>query len=160
MEYRDLYDSNRILTGEKILKGEPIPENNYIMMVVIFIENENHEFLIQKRSANKGGKWATTGGHPKSGETSLQGIITEVKEELGIEIKNPILFKQASGKDTFCDLYYLRENININTITIQKEEVDEVKWAKIEDINLLMENGMFNKGHYMMFKDCLEYLEK
>ena len=48
MEYRDLYNSDRILTGEKILKGEQIPENNYIMMVVIFIENNNHEFLIQK----------------------------------------------------------------------------------------------------------------
>ncbi len=160
MEYRDLYNSDRILTGEKILKGEQIPENNYIMMVVIFIENDNHEFLIQKRTIVKGGKWATTGGHPKSGETSLQGIITEVKEELGIDIKNPILFKQASGKDTFCDLYYLKQNININKIFIQKEEVDDVKWASIEEINELMEKGVFNKGHYMMFKDCLKYLNK
>lgn len=138
MEYRDLYNSDRILTGEKILKGEQIPENNYIMMVVIFIENDNHEFLIQKRTIVKGGKWATTGGHPKSCETSLQGIITEVKEELGIDIKNPILFKQASGKDTFCDLYYLKQNIDINKIVIQKEEVDDVKWASIEEINELL----------------------
>ena len=160
MEYRDLYSFNRILTGKKILKGKQIPENNYIMMVVIFIENDNHEFLIQKRSVDKGGKWATTGGHPKSGETSLQGIITEVKEELGMEIKNPILFKQASGKDTLCDLYYLKQNIDISKIIIQKEEVDEVKWASIDEINELMVKGVFNKGHYMMFKDCLEYLNK
>lgn len=160
MEYRDLYSFNRSLTGEKILKGEQIPENNYIMMVVIFIENDNHEFLIQKRAVDKGGKWASTGGHPKSGETSLQGIITEVKEELGIEIKNPILFKQASGKDTLCDLYYLKKNIDVSKIIIQKEEVDDVKWASIEEINELMEKRLFNKGHYMMFKDCLEYLNK
>lgn len=25
--------------------------------------------------------WALTGGHPKAGESSLQGIIEEVKEE-------------------------------------------------------------------------------
>lgn len=37
MEYRDLYDTNRVLTGEKISKNEKIPENKFILMVVIFI---------------------------------------------------------------------------------------------------------------------------
>ncbi len=159
MEYRDLYDKNRNLTGEKILKDEPIPDNKYILMVVIFIENDNNQFLIQKRCSSKGGKWATTGGHPKSGETSIQGIITEVQEELGIIIQNPILFKQASGKNTFCDLYYIKQNIDIKNIKFQKEEVDDVKWATIDEINSLMQQNEFNKGHYMMFKDCLNYLK-
>ena len=160
MENRDLYNENRQKTGEKILKSDPIPENKYIMMVVIFIENDKNEFLIQKRCAEKGGKWATTGGHPKSGENSLEGILTEVKEELGINISKPLLFKQAGGKNTYCDLYYIKENIDIKSIKIQKEEVDEVKWASIDEINTLMENDKFNKGHYMMFKDCLAYLSR
>ena len=101
MEYRDLYDNNRILTGEKILKNDKIPENKFILMVVIFIQNNKNEFLIQKRTIDKGGLWATTGGHPKSGDSSIEGIITEVKEELGISINKPILFKQASGKNSF-----------------------------------------------------------
>ena len=160
MEYRDLYNSERELTGEYILKDEAVPTDRYIMMVVIFIENSNHEFLIQKRSYNKGGKWATTGGHPKSGESSLDGIITEVKEELGIEIKSPILFKQASGKNTFCDLYYLKQDIDLSDLTTQKEEVDCVKWASIEEVERLMKNEEFNKGHFMMFNDCLEFIKK
>ena len=106
------------------------------------------------------GKWATTGGHPKSGESSLQGILTEVKEELGIKIGNPILFKQANGKNTVCDLYYIKDNIDISNITIQNEEVDDVKWATVDEINNLMNNDEFNKGHYMMFKDCLEFLNR
>lgn len=160
MEYRDLYDSNRKLTGETILKGEPIPEDRFILMVVIFIMNNKNEFLMQKRCALKGGLWATTGGHPKTGESSLEGIITECNEELGIKIKNPILFKKASGKQSFCDLYYLKEDINIDDIIIQKEEVDEVKWLTLSEIEELNNKGLFNKGHYMMFKDCLEYIEK
>ena len=160
MEKRDLYDINRNLIGKSIEKGETIPDNTYIMMVVIFIQNDNNEFLIQKRSIDKGAKWATTGGHPKAGETSLQGILTEVKEELGIEINNPILFKQANGKNTICDLYYIKKNINIKDITLQKEEVSNVKWASIDEINNLMNNNEFNKGHYMMFNDCLEFLNK
>lgn len=160
MEYRDLYDLNRNLTGEKILKGEEIPNNRAILMVVIFIENSKGQFLMQKRSKEKGGLWATTGGHPKTGESSFEGIITECNEELGIKINNPILFKKASGKQSFCDLYYLKEDINIDDIIIQKEEVDEVKWLTLSEIEELNNKGLFNKGHYMMFKDCLQYIEK
>ncbi len=160
MEYRDLYDLNRNLTGEKILNGEEIPNNRAILMVVIFIENSKGQFLMQKRSKEKGGLWATTGGHPKTGESSLEGIITECNEELGIKINNPILFKKASGKQSFCDLYYLKEDINIDDIIIQKEEVDEVKWLTLSEIEELNNKSLFNKGHYMMFKDCLEYIEK
>lgn len=160
MEMRDLYDINRNLIGKTIEKDAEIPNGAYIMMVVVFIQNSNNDFLIQKRSIEKGGKWATTGGHPKSGETSLQGILTEVKEELGIEINNPILFKKANGKNTLCDLYYIKEDIDLSKIKTQKGEVDDIKWASIEEIENLMNNNKFNKGHYMMFKDCLEFLNK
>lgn len=37
---------------------------------------------MQKKSPDKGGDWGVTGGHPQSGETPIEGIITEVKEEL------------------------------------------------------------------------------
>ena len=86
MEIRDLYDINRNLTGETIKKGDPIPPNRYILVVLSFIQNSKGEFLIQKRSIQKDGKYGSTGGHPKSGESSEQGIITEIKEELGIDI--------------------------------------------------------------------------
>lgn len=158
MEMRDLYDINRNLTGKRIFKGDVIPENTYIMIVVIFIQNEKNEFLIQKRSIQKDGLWATTGGHPKSGESSLEGIITEVKEELGIVIDRPILFKQASGKNTICDLYYIKKNIDLKDIVLQEEEVSSVKWASIDEINELMKNNEFKESHYKMFMDFLEFL--
>lgn len=158
MKMRDLYDINRNLTGKKIFKGDVIPENTYIMIVVIFIQNDNNEFLIQKRSIQKDGLWATTGGHPKSGESSLEGIITEVKEELGIVIDRPILFKQASGKNTICDLYYIKKNIDLKDIILQEEEVSSVKWASIDEINELMKNNEFKESHYKMFMDFLEFL--
>ena len=158
MEYRDLYDENKILTGEKIRKDDVVPNGKYYITVVVWIENYRGEFLLQINK--KYNMWATTGGHPKSGETSLEGIINETNEELGIEIKNPILFKQASGKNTFCDLYYIKQDVDLNKITIQKTEVEEVTWATSKKIDELMKNGEFNKGHYMMFQDCLDFLNK
>lgn len=50
MEKRDLYDINRNLTGETIYKGEPIPPNKYIIVVLSLMQNSNGDFLIQKRS--------------------------------------------------------------------------------------------------------------
>ena len=95
MEIRDLYDDNKKLTNETIKKGEKVPKGRYYLTVVVWIENSNNEFLIQKTSKEKGSYYSTTGGHPKSGETSIQGIVTEIKEELGLSINQTdlVLFK-------------------------------------------------------------------
>lgn len=86
-ELRDLYDENKKVTGEKIYKGENIPPNRYILVVTLFIKNSYNQLLLQKRSKQKGGKYGFISGHPKSGETSLQAVIIEAKEEMNIDIK-------------------------------------------------------------------------
>lgn len=160
MELRDLYDENKNLTGEKICKGQDVPKGRYYITVVVFIQNSKNEFLLQKRVKKKDGKWATTGGHPVSGETSKQGIITEIKEELGIDIpeENIQLFKTIKTEDDFVDIYYLKEDIDINKIKIQKEEVSDVKWATINDIEKMIKEGEFSESHREFFGDCIKYL--
>lgn len=160
MELRDLYDENKKLTGEKIYKGQDVPKGRYYITVVVFIQNSKNEFLLQKRVKKKDGKWATTGGHPVSGETSKQGIITEIKEELGIDIpeENIELFKTIKTEDDFVDIYYLKEDIDINKIKIQKEEVSDVKWATINDIEKMIKEGEFSESHREFFGDCIKYL--
>lgn len=160
MELRDLYDENKQLTGEKIYKGQDVPKGRYYITVVVFIQNNKNEFLLQKRVKKKDGKWATTGGHPISGETSKQGIITEIKEELGINIveENVKLFKTIKTEDDFVDIYYLKEDIDINEIKIQKEEVEDVKWATIDEIQEMIQQEIFSESHKAFFEDCLKYL--
>ena len=84
MERRDLYDKNKNLTGETILKGEAIPDERYIVVVLVFIQNSEGNFLIQKRSERK--------------NDSIEGIITEVKEEIGLDINPANLQLYFSGK--------------------------------------------------------------
>ena len=55
MEKRDLYDENRKLTGETVYKGEKTPDGRYIVVVLVFIQNSEGKFLIQKRSECKNG---------------------------------------------------------------------------------------------------------
>lgn len=157
MEKRDLYNENRELLEKTISKDEAIPDGSFILMVVAFIENSDGQYLIQKRSEIKGGEWAFTGGHPKHGESSLEGIKTEIFEELGIVSNNLILFKSARGRNTFCDLYYVKQDINLNSIIKQEEEVSDVMFATKKQIDVLFKEGKFKKGHYMMFNDYLQY---
>lgn len=156
MEYRDLYDENRKLTGEKILKDDKIPEGKYINTVVIFIENARGELLLQVNK--KYNKWSTTGGHPKSGETSVEGIITEVKEELGIDISSDevILFKTIQTEDDFVDLYYLNKDIDLMDIN-RNEEVGEVGWFNEDEILEMISKKKLIPSHVTFYKELLKY---
>ena len=105
VELRDLYDMNGNKTGMTYYKGDSIPDGYYPMVVMTVIRNSKGEFLMQKRVESKGGDWGVTGGHPKAGETPIEGIITEVKEELGLSF----------SKDDFIwmILEYLMKNLII-----------------------------------------------
>lgn len=48
IEYRDLYDENKQVTGKTFIKGEQVPKGYYYLIVTIVIKN-NDKYLIQKR---------------------------------------------------------------------------------------------------------------
>ena len=163
MEKRDLYDSKRNITGETILKGEKIPPNRYIIVVLVFIQNSEGKFLIQKRSKRKNGKYATTGGHPKSGESSIQGIITEVNEEIGLKLNSNDLKLYFSGRSdaerVFWDDYYVKMDVkDIKKLKLQEEEVSLVEWLSEDEIKQLMKEDKFFKNHYEEFEILLDWL--
>lgn len=165
MKKRDLYDINRNLTGKTIFKENSIPDGKYIIVVLIFIQNNDGKFLIQKRSKLKNGKYATTGGHPKSGENSIQGIITEVEEELSLELAPQDIKLYYSGRSdeekVFWDDYYIKMDIpNIENLVLQKSEVESVCWLSTNEIKTLMKEQKFYANNYEEFERLLEWLDK
>lgn len=165
MEIRDLYDENRILTGDVIQEGEAIPSGRYYITVVAFIENSEGKFLMQKRSSKEKidkSKWSSTGGHVKSGETSLKGIKTEIKEEIGINIDNNKfkLFKTIKSEDDFVDLYYIYTDFKESDMELEENEVETAKWLSIAEIKELINDGQFVASHEEFFYECLKYLNK
>ena len=161
MEKRDLYDVNKNLVGMTFNKGEQVPKGYYYLIVAVFIENSNGDFLIQKRVASKGGKWATTAGHPKSGENSIQGLCSETLEEIGVDIsKDDVkLVDTWINNDQIFDIYYLKKDIDLNDIVIQKEEVDGVDYASRDEIKEMFLNNQFHENHYILFEKCMEKLK-
>ena len=160
-EYIDLYDENKRLTGMKAFRRKGfkvnVPVGYYNIVVLAFIKNHKGEFLIQKTSKEKGSVWAVTGGHVKSGETSKEGIINEIQEELGIRInENDIqLFKTYKYETVFKDVYYIEKDIDVSNLIYQKEEVEYAKYFKVDEINKLIENGEFRKTNIDAFLDIV-----
>ena len=160
-ELRDLYDENSNVTGKTYHKGESIPNGYYPMVVMVVIRNAKGEFLMQKRVPSKGGDWGVTGGHPKAGETPMEGIITEVKEELGLDFSNEKFIEYDSGcdgKDCY-KMYFVNKDINLNDITIQKEELTEVRWFSMDELNNMVINNELNEDQIACFKKVTKYLE-
>ena len=163
MEYLDLYDVNKDLTGEKIVrgKGKPqVPENNYINIVIIFMQNSEGKFLFQITSKEKGNEIATTGGHVKSGQTSYEAILAEVDEELGLDIskEDVKMIDSYIFGIAFMDVYYLNKDINISDLKLQDDEVESVEWFTIDRVKELINEGKVRKGNIKAFESILNYL--
>lgn len=61
-------------------------DGEYHLSVHVWLLNHNGEFLLIKRSPNKGypNMWESTGGSAIAGDDSLSAAIREVKEETGL----------------------------------------------------------------------------
>ena len=107
-ELWDIYDKNRKKTGKVVERGKyEFKEDEYHIVVEGIIINSKKQILITKRSANKkfGLMWEFNGGSVLSGETSLDGIIRELNEELGICLskKEAVFFKSIKRNNSISD---------------------------------------------------------
>lgn len=103
-----------------------------------------------------------TGGHHKNSETPYEGIITEIKEELGIDISN----KEISEFNSGCDgkkcykMYHVCLDLDIDNMKIQKEELTQVKWFSIDELNDMIKKNILNDDQISFFYKCTNFLNK
>ena len=139
-EFWDIYDENRNKTGKLAERDEyEFKDGEYHIVVTGIIFNSKYEILISKRASWKkyGGLWECNGGSILAGETSLEGILRELKEELGISFteKDAIFLKEVKRDKKvpdFKDLWIFQKNISINEITFPDGEAAEAKLVTIE----------------------------
>lgn len=147
-ELWDIYDINKKKTGRTAKRDvDQLKEGEYHIVVTGIIMNSKNEILISKRAKHKkfGLMWECNGGSILAGETSLEGIIRELKEELGIEFskKEAIFLKEIRRDKTppdFKDLWLFRRDIDINEITFPDGEAIDAKWVTIEKFIEMYEN--------------------
>ncbi len=153
MEVWDLYNANGELLGLEHIRGDEIPNNCYHLVVHVWIKNSNNQFLLSKRSADRPTfplMWETVGGSVIKNETSLQGALREVKEEIGIDLINDSgklicrKVRDVINDKKFNDildiwLFNYEGNVILNNATTN--EVCETKWLSLDEIKELYDNG-------------------
>ncbi|TWT00578.1 NUDIX domain-containing protein [Planomicrobium sp. CPCC 101079] len=149
MELWDLYDINRKKTGQTWVRGEMMQPGDYHLVVHVCIFNSDGEMLIQQRQPFKEGwpnMWdLTVGGSATAGDTSQTAAQRELYEEIGMDLD----FQQFRPHLTinfergFDDIYLIEKDVPLHTLTLQYDEVQNVKWASREEILAMIRNGEF-----------------
>lgn len=146
-EFVDVYDGNKVKTGKTINRNDKdkLSENEYTLSVHCWIVNSKNEILITQRNLNlnRGGMWEDTHGGVKTGETSLEGMERELKEELGlnIEANELILVKTLKRKNVFRDCYIVFKDIWVDSINFNDNEVMDCKFVSIEEFKEIIKKG-------------------
>ena len=168
MEYWDIYDKYRNKTGRRALRGsgEKLKDGEYRIVVFICVFNSLGQMLIQQRAADKDGspnKWDfTAAGSLTAGEESGLGASRELLEEVGIDIDftDKLPHFTINANEVFADFYLHKINAESIPLKLQKEEVQDAKWASLEEILKMIDDGSFVSRKKGIVQLCFELVEK
>lgn len=162
-ESLEVLDTEGFKTGE-ILSRELIHQLGYWHKeIAICIVNSKREFLMQRRSLTrkmKPGEWTWAAGHVDPHELPIHTALRELEEEIGIKFKPTDLKYVMTLKDIEfgnnnllnrrnLDTYLLKTDVTIDEMTLQEEEVAEVKWFPEEEYKKrFLENDSVRKQVY------------
>ncbi len=178
MEIFDITDDNGVPTGETISRSEAHDKGIPHRTAHIWVVNKNsgkYQVLLQKRSAEKesfpGMYDTSSAGHIQAGDEPLESAQRELYEELGIKasdeelsfagkfhIKYEMEFHGKMFRDNEVAFVYVYEKpIDIGSLVLQKEEVEEVRWFDIEEVH---EGCLHRDGTFCVPMEGLETLMK
>lgn len=163
MEEWDIYDKNFNKTGRTCIRGEyKLKENEYHLVVHIWLFTEKGEILLTQRAPNKPIsplKWECNGGSVLKGESAIEGAIRELNEEIGIKLneKDLRVLKTKRRDEYFNDFLFVYYSIVpkdiINKIIFKDGEVIDKKWVTLEEFNKMVNNDEMVKNICYIQKD-------
>lgn len=139
MEFNDIYDSQRRLTGRVHKRGTPWKNGEYGLVVCVWVYDGRGKLLLTRRAKGKSfaGTWENSGGAAKAGEDSIQAIVRELYEETGIRAdrREFELLTSTRDRNIFYDHYCLRSDIPLSRVRLQPGETDGVRWATFDEVH-------------------------
>ncbi len=149
MEYNDIYDENRNLTGRIHQRGTPWKKGEYGLVVCVWVYDGRGHLLLTRRAPEKSfaGTWENSGGAVKAGETSRAAIARELFEETGIRAEEEEFELLDSDRDwnTFYDFYCLKRQVPLKEIVLLPGETDDVMWASFGKVHWMIRTGKICK---------------
>jgi len=139
MEFNDIYDENRQLTGRVHRRGSAWKPGEYGLVVCVWVYDGEGKLLMTRRAKGKSfaGTWENSGGAAQAGETSRQAIARELFEETGIRAEESEFEHIGSDKDnhTLYDFYCLKRRLPIEDVVLLPGETDDAKWVSFAQVH-------------------------
>ena len=149
MDLIDVYDEALHRTGRVTDSPRALKPEEYRLVIHLCLFDAEGRMLIQRRQASCArwpGLWdVSVRGCAVAGETGRMAAVREAREELGLTLDlsgvRPAL--TVSFPHGFDELFLVKAPPGVTEMTLQAEEVAEVRWASEEEILLLRGNNLF-----------------
>jgi len=145
MEFNDIYDENRVLTGRVHRRGTPWLPGEYGVVVCVWVYDGWGHLLLTRRAKGKSfaGTWENSGGAVKAGESSREAVARELFEETGIRAEPEEFEFLSTDKDRcmFYDHYCLKRRVRLKDIVLLPGETDDVMWASFGKVHWMIRTG-------------------
>jgi len=155
MEIWDLYNKNRGITGQTMVRGEAVPKSCYHLVVHVWIHDGNGRYLISQRSKSRNKNpllWECVGGSVLAGEDSISAALRETKEEVGVKLSpsnGKLLFSKLRDIingvtfNDIVDVWLFKYNGDVELKNATTDEVEQVCWMTLDEIRELWDKGFF-----------------
>ena len=144
MEYNDIYDRDRNLTGRVHRRGSYWKKGEYGLVVCVWVHDGHGRLLLTRRAKGKSfsGTWENSGGAAKAGEDSLTAVARELFEETGIRAGEEEFefLRSVRDKNAFYDHYCLKRETPLSEIVLLPGETDDAQWATFDQVHEMIQS--------------------
>lgn len=140
MELWDAYDAHlNVIAGQVLVRGEKIPKGVYHLVSEVIVRHQDGTYLLTQRNPRKnlGGMWeATAGGSALQGESPLECVKRELREETGILTDDFIEVGRVLHQrhQTYYVNYLCHTDVGKDSIVLQEGETSAYKWVTAEEL--------------------------
>lgn len=143
-EYLDILDRARRRTGRLRGRDDLFREDEYYLVVSIWVRDSAGNLLLTKRHPEKRNHpnyWEVTGGFVLAGEESLAAARRELLEEVGLAPPEREFYFMGSSRfvqfaderDKFCDFYLVTLDRERPPLKLQGSEVADFRWVPLQE---------------------------
>ena len=172
-ELIDVLDEDGNKTGRIETRSKVHEIGLWHRIVAIALIDSKGQLLMQKRTMTKKsnpGKWdLSVAGHVSAGESSIEAVLKEVREEIGLhlnekDLKYILTTKKVSTKDNIINKHIIDcyiaiyPEIDINKLKLQESEVEQVKLCNLQEVKEMVNSKVVIERD-VFYKEIYKYLK-
>ncbi len=152
LELFDLYNRDNLLIDKTLVRGNKTLPGEYHKIVHVWIQNSQVDYLVQQRNKTTDTipyQWAPTAGSCIAGETPLETVIRETKEEMGLELERDKIqylnriFVENSRSNFIIEIFKIKQDVDLEKLVLDDFEVKAVAYFSETKIFQFIEEKKF-----------------